>query len=89
MDPINPAHDAHQRNQSQAIRRALLGHLYQQRRANPEAPFVWRRDLENTAGGPVEFELGYLVEHGDIQQDGIKYRITAQGIDRIEQALSQ
>lgn len=80
MEPLN----SQQLNQSQAIRRVLLTHLYQQRRSTPKDPFVWRRDLENTAGAPVEFELGYLLERGDIKQDGIKYRITAQGIDRVE-----
>lgn len=69
---------------SQAARRTVLAHLYRQRCEQPKSPFVWRRDLEEAAGGPVEFELGYLAERGDIVTDGPKYRITAQGIDQIE-----
>lgn len=69
---------------SRALRAAVLRHLYATRLDNPVAPWVWRRDLEQEAGAPLAFELDYLVERGDLAQDGPKYRITAQGIDRIE-----
>ena len=72
---------------SQAIRVEILHHLYQARLAQPTAPWVWRRDLEEVAGGPIAFEAGYLVERGHIIQDGPRYRITTQGIDQVEGGL--
>ena len=72
--------------QSQALRGTLLRELHRSRLENPAQPWRWRRDLEQAAGGPVDFELDYLVERGDIVQDGLKFRITAQGIDVCERA---
>ncbi len=75
--------------QSKAIRRCLLKALYAVRRSEKKLEvFVWRRDLEAEAGCDIDFDLGYLIDRGLVQQDGPKYRITALGIDEIEQENS-
>ncbi len=75
--------------QSQALRASILCHLYQLRIEKPADHWQWRRSLEEVAGGPVAFELDYLVERGDVEQNGLRYRITAQGIDHCERHCLQ
>lgn len=70
--------------QSQAIRRGILHQLYQVRLDAPATPWVWRRDMEQKTGGPIDFEVSYLTELGHIAEDGPKYRITALGINHVE-----
>ena len=72
---------------SQAIRTAILHTLYQARLAQPTAPGVAHRDLDEMAAGPVAFELGYLIECGYVVKDNIQCCITAAGIDQVERGM--
>lgn len=72
---------------SRAVRLDILRVLYVARVENPDKPWVWCRDIEQAARRPVAFELDYLIERGDLRQDGPKYRITAAGIDRLEELI--
>ncbi len=71
--------------ESRSIRVALLKALYLALHADPGQGWVWRRELERQAGSAIDFELNYLSERHYLQADGPKYRISATGIDFIEQ----
>jgi len=70
---------------SRALRLSLLKSLYAARKKTPGDGWCWRRELEQDAGAGLEFDLGYLTERGYINNDGPKFRITATGMDFIEE----
>lgn len=71
---------------SRETRARILAALYDARRANLRAPRLMVRELEQLAGGTIDFDLAYLVERRLVTRDGFWVEITAPGIDAVEEA---
>ena len=69
------------------LRNKILTALYKARKKAHKKAWLWRRELEQNAGTTLDFELDYLTERGFIKNDGAKFRITATGIDFIEENI--
>lgn len=61
----------------------ILNMLYTRREAQPRKGWLCLNELKQ-AVGECDFALVYLVEKGQIKEDGYQYRITASGIDVVE-----
>jgi len=74
------------RDEIRRQRRNILERLYDARLGETRVRlgYVTEHDLRD-ALGDCTFNLGYLAERGLIQADGPRYRITADGIDAVEQ----
>lgn len=72
---------------SRAARARILEALYDAKRTNLRAPRLMVRDLEQLAGGRIDFDLAYLDERGLVARDGFWVGITALGVDAVEEKL--
>jgi len=70
---------------NRTLRRRVLDTLYRERKVRPLGHGLFIGELETLFGAPLDFDVQYLVEKGLVSWSAGYLKLTAAGIDAVEE----